>query len=83
MMVNVIYVPAGRGVWLDVANELQKNNLNVKIWLGDPKLDKDAIKIFPDVHVENFFQVNKGILNKREFRFIPAKEVLQDKHFLY
>ncbi|EJO3994634.1 hypothetical protein NRI82_002690 [Vibrio vulnificus] len=81
MMVNVIYVPAGRGVWLDVANELQKNNLNVKIWLGDPKLDKDAIKIFPDVHVENFFQVNKGILNKREFRFIPAKEVLQDKHF--
>ncbi len=22
-MVNVIYVPAGRGVWLDVANELQ------------------------------------------------------------
>ncbi|KGK10135.1 hypothetical protein EA26_01930 [Vibrio navarrensis] len=80
-MINVIYIPAGRAVWLDVAKELKIAKFDIKIWLGDPKLDDRAKELFPSCNVENFFRVNKGLLGKRKIVHTPSREILLDKKF--
>lgn len=78
---KAIYVPAGRSVWIDVAKYLKSNNVDVRIWLGDTKLDESAKSLFPDCNVESFFKVNKVILNERVIQHTPGKEIVLSPKF--
>ncbi|MDH6006198.1 hypothetical protein, partial [Vibrio splendidus] len=78
---KAIYVPAGRSVWVDVAKYLKKNNVDVRIWLGDINLDDSARLLFPSCNVESFFKVNKSILKKRIIQHTPGKEIILNPKF--
>lgn len=80
-MVNAIYIPAGRKVWLDVAHYLKEKNVEIKIWLGDQKLDESAKALFPGCNVENFFQVNKGVIPNVKIKYVPGSDVFYDSKF--
>lgn len=78
---KAIYLPAGRKVWINVANYLKDNNVDVRIWLGDPVLDEAAKGIYPNCNIESFFQVNKGELGEKNLKCAPGKDVLTSPKF--
>lgn len=57
----MIYMPAGRLVWREVAKEFERNGVAPKIWLGDPKYDEFAKANFPECEVLSFFEVQKEV----------------------
>jgi hypothetical protein len=77
---NIVYIPAGSNVWVNVITELEKLKFYPKIWLGDPKHDEFAKKKYPDCMVLNFHFVHKNIyLRCKDFTVDP--KIFEDKYF--
>ena len=51
-MKRFIYFPAGRKLWFDIADRLDREGVATPaLWLGDPRLDRRAHNRFPDCRV--------------------------------
>lgn len=77
---NMVYMPAGRKVWREVARKFHEKSITPKIWLGDPVHDEYARVNYSDCLVLDFYTMNKVIIAGR-YNIKLKKEVLEDKFF--
>lgn len=83
LKMKAIYIPAGRVVWLDVAKELQKNNIDISIWLGDLSLDNIAKDFFPNCDFYNFYDSNKCVFNGIKIKKNAIRRYIIKSKILY
>lgn len=77
---NMVYMPAGRKVWRDVAKAFHAKSIKPKIWLGDPVHDEYAKNNYRDCLVLDFYQINM-VITKEKNNLKLKGEVLEDKCF--
>lgn len=77
---NMLFMPAGSSVWINVIKEFESLGFNPKLWFGDPKHDDFAKKNYPDCKVFDFYFTHKNIFLKSD-DFIIDPEVFKSKFF--
>lgn len=60
-MKRMIWFPTGRRMWLDLACKLEAQGVGTPVvWLGDDRLIREAVQLFPDAHVLSLRQLTRG-----------------------
>lgn len=78
---NIIYLPASRDLWENIALELDTVGLKPAIWFGDWRYDNFARKNFPDATVLPIkaFHVE---MNDEEVQHVPNAEYLRSRSYI-
>ena len=77
---NILFMPAGNDVWLNVITELEKLKFYPKIWLGDPIYDDFAKNNYPNCMVADSDLIHKNIYLKCN-NFTLNQELISNKYF--
>jgi len=77
---NMVYLPAGRKVWQDVALMFVNRSIVPAIWMGDPIHDEFARENFKDCLVLNVYEMHISI-DRSVGSFSLPDEILEDKRY--